>query len=149
MMMVRYYAAAFLCQTGRVQGIFATGLDRLFDHRKSGAFTGGHSTSVTSGLRLFIIYSRLPRTLSLEAKVRPVRFTPGRVLLLALVLSSEQQIIQKCIVKAAKNRQRNGDQNNDPYQADGLLVSVRQARISRVSASIRGVRHSEAPLKFH
>jgi hypothetical protein len=77
------------------------------------------------------------------------RFTPGRVLLLALVLSSEQQIIQKCIVKAAKNRQRNGDQNNDPYQADGLLVSVRQARISKVSASIRGVRHSEAPLKFH
>jgi hypothetical protein len=78
-------------------------------------------------------------------------------LLLALVLSSEQQIIQKCIVKAAKNRQRNGDQNNDPYQADGPLVSVRQARISKVSASIRskvsasirGVRHSEAPLKFH
>jgi len=69
--------------------------------------------------------------LSLEAKVRPVRFTPGRVLLLALVLSSEQQIIQKCIVKAAKNRQRNGDQNNDPYEADGLLVSVRQARISK------------------
>ena len=77
------------------------------------------------------------------------RFTPGRVLLLALVLSSEQQIIQKCIVKTAKNRQRNGYQNNDPYQADRLLFSVRQARISKVSASIRGVRHSEAPLKFH
>jgi hypothetical protein len=31
-----------------------------------------------------------------------------------LVHSSEQQKVQKRIVQTAKNRQRNGDQNNDP-----------------------------------
>ena len=109
----------------------------------------GHSTSVPSGLRLFINIFEIAKNFEPGSKGKALRFTPRRVFLLALVLSSEQQIIQKCIVKAAKNRQRNGDQNNDPYQADGPLVSVRQARISKVSASIRGVRHSEAPLKFH
>ena len=58
---------------------FATGLDRLFDHRKSGAFTGGHSTSVTSGLRLFINIFEIAKNFEpgSKGKARPVHARAG------------------------------------------------------------------------
>jgi hypothetical protein len=62
------------------------------------------------------------------------------------------------MVQTAKNRRRNGDQNNYPCPVDWLLVTVRYARISNVStckkltgfkranAEYRGVRHGESSI---